>query len=292
MLKIRLERYFIFDFSSAPSCASDSGHPHQIMSRISPDPSAPAHDGLTFSQQMIEKYWQDNYWDAEPIPEEYFESQQYWLDSLPISADAKELLRQQSTTYEVAIDTFGNNDRDWMIALLRDQDRMWGAFDFGHYKGILHIDPGPINYDEALLFEWRAAAIDAPKKDLVGVEHHGEITFEASGEIKGYFFNMYGRHNKCEFEGNAVLAPPHVWRSAQSMVDEWNDLGCKHFMDDYKLQRPWGERERNAEALDKAFDVHILGLVTEDISNTSHQPPEEREDNKVQSEYLRPLEVD
>ncbi|KAM0815668.1 hypothetical protein AB5N19_01467 [Seiridium cardinale] len=149
-------------------------------------------------------------------------------------------------------------DRGYTFSLMCiwDQDRIWGAFDLGFYKGILMVEHGPhreppefsaededsdtdndvmedddaedderdpIYYD----FTWRGTCSQIPDTAINNpLITKGKIEFGTTW-ISGYFEGMGGiglPGGRCDFDCQNVFGPRRVPRDLQSFVDDWNDL--------------------------------------------------------------------
>ena len=103
------------------------------------------------------------------------------------------------------------------LILCLETPRIWGAYEFGPFTGILCLPQRPFNpSDEGLSFCWRG--IDRAA-DVIGVGDScvGEIAFLGQGRIAGRL-NIYG---DCEFTGMRQSVGMNSPRSAYSMRQEW-----------------------------------------------------------------------
>lgn len=103
------------------------------------------------------------------------------------------------------------------IILCLDTPRVWGAYNFGPFTGILHLPQRPFQAsDDGLLFRWRG--IDHIRGEIgAGDFCMGEIAFLGHGRIAGRL-NIYG---DCEFTGMRQTEAMNSPRSAYSMRQEW-----------------------------------------------------------------------
>ncbi|KAK7755925.1 hypothetical protein SLS62_002212 [Diatrype stigma] len=154
-------------------------------------------------------------------------------------------LRGIQSTYKVKQEHWADRGYVFQIRLVWDQDRIWGDFDFGPYKGILMVDHGPEReppewsgqqggdgYDEAeddgaIYFDFTWRGVKRPSTTINNPQiAKGKIEFGSSW-ISGYFEGMPGAglpDGRRYFDGNPEWGPPRVPRSLQSFVREWNSL--------------------------------------------------------------------
>lgn len=156
-------------------------------------------------------------------------------------------LRDIQATYKVQQEHWADHGYSFQIMLIWDQDRIWGAFDLGFYKGVLVVDHGPnrlppersreqegdqagneqadpIYYD----FTWRGTCSQIPDTAINNpLITKGKIEFGRFSSIRGYFEGMFGiglPDGRCDFDGMPLRGPRRVPRNLQSFIDDWNDL--------------------------------------------------------------------
>lgn len=109
------------------------------------------------------------------------------------------------------------NCAGFSLILCLETPRIWGAYDFGPFLGILSVPQRPfISSDEGLPFCWRGKDHAA---NVIGTGDScvGEIAFLGQGRIAGRL-NIYG---DCEFTGMRQSGGMNSPRSAYSMRQEW-----------------------------------------------------------------------
>lgn len=150
-------------------------------------------------------------------------------------------------TYKVKQEHWADLGYSFQIMLVWDQDRIWGVFDFGSYKGVLMVDHGPereppewsrnrdddeAGDDEAAPpvyydFTWKGTCSQMPDTIINNpLITKGKIEFGVS-RIRGFFEGMFGAGlpgECCSFDGTPLFGPRRVPRSLQSFIDGWNDL--------------------------------------------------------------------
>lgn len=105
------------------------------------------------------------------------------------------------------------------LILALETPRIWGAYDFGAFSGILHLAQRPFFPSlEPIPLEWRGRENGEGEMSF-GDDCCGEITFLGNGQIRGSLNNLYGE--RCEFEGVKV-EEGGARRSAGSMRAEWD----------------------------------------------------------------------
>ena len=103
------------------------------------------------------------------------------------------------------------------LILCLDTPRVWGAYDFGAFSGILHLPQRPSQPSEdPLPCHWRGRENGEGEMSF-GDNCVGEIAFFGDGRIAG-MLNVYGN---CEFTGTRMPGPTMAPRSANSMREEW-----------------------------------------------------------------------
>lgn len=158
-------------------------------------------------------------------------------------------LRGIQGTWKVKQEIRADHGYSSQIMLIWDHDRIWGAFNFGAFKGILMVDHGPQHepfkfpqeqYDAKVEdndrksiyhdFVWRGRCTYMPDTIINNpLITKGKIEF-GSTWICGYFEGMDGNglqipNIRRDFDGNALFGPRRVPRNLQSFIDDWNDLG-------------------------------------------------------------------
>lgn len=175
-------------------------------------------------------------------------------------------LRGIQGTWKVKQEHWADRGYSFQIMLIWDQDRIWGSFDFGVYKGILMVDHGPeceppefsgeqeddeeddaeSGDDEAgyygpdpiyFDFTWKGTSSQMPDTIINNpLITKGKIVF-GHCDISGYFESMdfIGLPDgRCNFVGRSLPGPRRVSRNLQSFIDDWNDL--EYFGEDEKVR--------------------------------------------------------
>jgi hypothetical protein len=113
--------------------------------------------------------------------------------------------------------------------LIWDHNRLWGSFQFDFFKGVLLIDPGPVEVLEqpkSYPFTWRGTSLMMPDTHLNSPLNTGEIRMGGNrGDIRGHFDTTAAgllAGDRYEFNGYPLLSPCRVPRSLQSFIDEWD----------------------------------------------------------------------
>ncbi|MCJ1450160.1 hypothetical protein MMC28_000489 [Mycoblastus sanguinarius] len=125
---------------------------------------------------------------------------------------------------------FGDNfDPDSLSLILTlDGPRIWGAYDFGQFSGILLLENRPYSAsDEALPIKWRGRENGEGEMDF-GDHCYGEIAFQGNGQITG-MLNLFG---DCEFFGKRQPGPGTAIRPAASMGQEWDGYNDSVYNDE------------------------------------------------------------
>lgn len=105
------------------------------------------------------------------------------------------------------------------LILTLETPRIWGAYDFGAFSGIIYLAQRPFfPSEEPLPLEWRGRENGEGEMSF-GDDCFGEIAFLGNGQIKGSLNNLYGK--RCDFEG-AKVDEGGARRSAGSMRAEWD----------------------------------------------------------------------
>lgn len=113
---------------------------------------------------------------------------------------------------------FSDDPSSFHLILALDTPRVWGAYDFGAFSGILHLAQRPFfPSQQPIPLEWRGRENGEGEMSF-GDDCYGEITFLGNGQIRGSLNNLYGE--KCDFEG--VKVEEGARRSAGSMRVEWD----------------------------------------------------------------------
>ena len=117
---------------------------------------------------------------------------------------------------------------DMSIILCLDSPGVWGAYDFGMFSGILHLEDRPWEASyEPIPCKWRGRENSEGQMSF-GESCTGEIAFLGGGRIEGYL-NMYGQ---CHFSGTRVPGPGSAPRTAASMKQEWNGYNERAYDDE------------------------------------------------------------
>lgn len=121
--------------------------------------------------------------------------------------------------YEISCPTLESEfDCDELsLILCLDTPRVWGAYDFGAFSGIVHL-PQRLNQasEDPLPCHWRGRDHEQGEMSF-GDNCFGEIAFLGDGKIAG-MLNVYGN---CEFTGMRMPGPTVAPRPANSMREEW-----------------------------------------------------------------------
>ena len=131
-------------------------------------------------------------------------------------------------------DEWPNWANDLSLTLTLDTPGLWGAYDFGMFSGILHIENRPYeSSDVSVPCRWRGRENGEGQMSF-GNQCTGAITFLGGGRIEGWL-SLYGR---CEFYGTRRAGPGTAPRTASSMRQEWNGYN----EDEYEAanRRRWG----------------------------------------------------
>lgn len=114
---------------------------------------------------------------------------------------------------------FSDDPSSFHLILALETPRIWGAYDFGAFSGILHIAQRPFfPSEEPIPLEWRGRENGEGEMSF-GDDCFGEIVFLGNGQIRGSLNNLYGE--RCDFEG-AKVEEGGARRSAGSMRVEWD----------------------------------------------------------------------
>jgi len=117
------------------------------------------------------------------------------------------------------------------LILTLEGDRLWGAYDFGMFTGILSMARPFAASDQRIEFNWRGRE-NSEGEMSYGDHHKGWIKFLGHGEIEG-MISVYG---EAKFAGMRVSgAETRSERSAWSMKEEWDGYNSMEY-----------ERERRA----------------------------------------------
>ncbi|KAL8684614.1 MAG: hypothetical protein Q9224_006235 [Gallowayella concinna] len=119
------------------------------------------------------------------------------------------------------------------LILCLDSPGVWGAYDFGMFSGILHLENRPWEpSDEPIPCTWRGRE-NSEGQMRFGPGCRGEITFLGDGRIEGWL-NVYGQSR---FQGQRSPGPLTAPRSAASMRDEWDGYNEENY--EYERVNRW-----------------------------------------------------
>lgn len=114
---------------------------------------------------------------------------------------------------------FSDDPSSFHLILALETPRVWGAYDFGAFSGIIHLAQRPFfPSEEPIPLEWRGRENGEGEMSF-GDDCFGEIVFLGNGQIRGSLNNLYGE--RCDFEG-AKVEEGGPRRSAGSMRAEWD----------------------------------------------------------------------
>ncbi|KAL8766506.1 MAG: hypothetical protein Q9209_006722 [Squamulea sp. 1 TL-2023] len=123
--------------------------------------------------------------------------------------------------YEITcqdLEQWENFGDDMSMILCLDSPEVWGAYDFGMFSGVIHMQIRPwAPSEEPIPFKWRGRENSEGEMSF-GDHCQGEITFLGDGRIVGWL-NVYGQ---CHFQGQRRPGPGTAPRSAASMQEEWD----------------------------------------------------------------------
>lgn len=109
------------------------------------------------------------------------------------------------------------NCHDLSLTLCLDSPKVWGAYDFGMFEGIILIPKRPYRASETPIpCQW-AGRENGEGEMTFGDDCVGEIAFLGGGRIRGTL-RLLG---ECDFTGIRQPGPPPTFRSAASMREEW-----------------------------------------------------------------------
>ncbi|KAL8735339.1 MAG: hypothetical protein Q9166_000884 [cf. Caloplaca sp. 2 TL-2023] len=118
-------------------------------------------------------------------------------------------------------------DEPMSLILCLNSPNVWGAYDFGMFSGVLHMQGRPWEpSEEPIPCRWRGRENGEGEMSF-GDNCRGEIAFLGDGNIQGSL-NLFG---ECHFSGRRRPGPGTAPRSAASMQDEWdgyNEEACEY----------------------------------------------------------------
>lgn len=118
---------------------------------------------------------------------------------------------------------------DLSLTLTLDSPKVWGAYDFGMFSGIILIPKRPYGASETPIpCQW-AGRENGEGEMTFGEDCVGEIAFLGDGRIRGTL-RLLG---ECEFTGVRRPGPPTTLRTAASMRAEWEGYN----EDEYEQER-------------------------------------------------------
>lgn len=109
------------------------------------------------------------------------------------------------------------NCHDLSLTLCLDSPKVWGAYDFGMFSGIILIPKRPYRASETPISCQWAGRENGEGEMTFGDDCVGEIAFLGGGRIRGTL-RLLG---ECDFTGTRQPGPPSASRSAASMRAEW-----------------------------------------------------------------------
>ena len=135
------------------------------------------------------------------------------------------------TLEEQFSENFDPDGRSLILTL--DGPRIWGAYDFGQFSGILLLENRPHSAsNEALPIKWRGRE-EGEGEMSFGDDCYGHIAFQGNGRITG-MLNLFG---DCEFFGKRQPGPRVALRSAASMRQEWESYNAHAYS--YEERARW-----------------------------------------------------
>lgn len=118
---------------------------------------------------------------------------------------------------------------DLSLTLTLDSPKVWGAYDFGMFSGIILIPKRPYGASETPIpCQW-AGRENGEGEMTFGEDCVGEIAFLGDGRIRGTL-RLLG---ECEFTGVRRPGPPTTLRTAASIRTEWEGYN----EDEYEQER-------------------------------------------------------
>ena len=132
--------------------------------------------------------------------------------------------------------SFSDSDDEFSLILCLDSPGVWGAYDFGMFTGILHLEERPWEPShEPIPCTWRGRE-SGENQISFGESCIGGIAFLGDGRIEGCL-DLYG---ECKFFGTRMPGPPSAPRSAPSMKEEWSGYNEDAYEDEAYSR--WGRR--------------------------------------------------
>lgn len=152
--------------------------------------------------------------------------------------------KDDGTTYEVKLDNWEDEGYAFQLSLKWDQDRLWGCFDFGSYKGTFKIDKAsreqPKDVDGGDTVDphyqdltWRGTCSQKPGAIINAPGFtKGKLAFPVPfgggrGEVSGWFDGMPGiglPQGRCYFKARHADSPAPIARGLLSYIKDWNAL--------------------------------------------------------------------
>lgn len=137
-------------------------------------------------------------------------------------------------TYDITCDTISS---EWDVGpltlnLALESPSLWGAYDFGMFKGIMFIDQRPYKAFDHSGLSWRGRDTSEGMMSF-GDDCSGQIRFLGNGRIEGVM-NLYGN---CHFDGQrraGLGAPPGA---AARMRQEWEGYNSAAY--EYENMNRW-----------------------------------------------------
>ena len=129
---------------------------------------------------------------------------------------------------------FPHDTDSFSLILCLETPRVWGSYDLGQFRGILHLPQRPFEPSSTpLQFHWRGRELGEGEMSF-GHDCFGEMAFLGNGRIAG-MLNVFG---VCEFTGVRRPGPTTAPRPAISMREEWEGYN----EDAYEAERTgrWG----------------------------------------------------
>jgi hypothetical protein len=141
-------------------------------------------------------------------------------------------------TYEIQcddLDKWSEYDADnFTLILALEGNKLWGAYEFGMYSGIMKMDRPYKASEDSIDFSWRGQENSEGEMSYAD-DNFGWIRFLGDGNIEG----MIGCYGQAMFSGTRVSgAETKPERSASSMMDDW----AEYHEEQYERERVdrWG----------------------------------------------------
>ncbi|KAL8909932.1 MAG: hypothetical protein Q9171_004753 [Xanthocarpia ochracea] len=126
-----------------------------------------------------------------------------------------------------------SSDEPMSLILCLNSPEVWGAYDFGMFSGVLHLQNRPWEpSEEPIPCRWRGRENGEGEMSF-GDHCEGEISFLGDGRIEGWL-NLF---DICHFQGQRRPGPGTAPRSAASMQEEWDEYNEETY--DYERRSRW-----------------------------------------------------